>query len=473
MQVKAGAKEKQQNFRVDQNDLQLNSANQSEIHKHLLLDDHSLGMIDRETQIKLGAFLTNLMCHNLKYKVGRKEYLLLKPQLVRSVGSVKTIGHIVFEKGFVETFVAELDKIHDLNLQIERAVPMIYKPAPWKNYFFGGYYLRQTKMAKVLPQFREAIKYMTKADLSQVCSVLDTLGAVEWRVNKRVLEIVEHVWSIGGGLGKIPKRFVDRVITPEMIRDASYREKLKLLKEYQKNNEEHALRCEFLLRLRMTQSFKSCGKIYFPHNMDFRGRVYPIPPHLNHMGQDLNRGLLEFSKGKPLGKTGLYWLKVHLANTIGHDKLPLDERAAYSESIMDTIHRCAADPKNNLEWLESEDPWQALACMFEVSNAVKSGDPENYVSNLHVHVDGSCNGMQHYAAFGRDENAGRKLNLADSERPGDVYSAILKLVLQDIENESNQELIEVAESLRGNVTRKVIKQTVMTSVYGVTFIGAR
>jgi len=32
--------------------------------------------------------------------------------------------------------------------------------------------------------------------------------------------------------------------------------------------------------------------LYFPHNMDFRGRVYPIPPHLNHMGADINRGLL-------------------------------------------------------------------------------------------------------------------------------------------------------------------------------------
>lgn len=33
--------------------------------------------------------------------------------------------------------------------------------------------------------------------------------------------------------------------------------------------------------------------------------------------------------------------------------------------------------------------------------------------------------------------------------------------------------MEVAESLKENVSRKVIKQTVMTSVYGVTFIGAR
>ena len=61
--------------------------------------------------------------------------------------------------------------------------------------------------------------------------------------------------------------------------------------------------------------------------MDFRGRVYPIPPHLNHMGADINRGLLEFSKSKPLGENGLFWLKVHLANKIGQDKLPLYQRA--------------------------------------------------------------------------------------------------------------------------------------------------
>jgi DNA-directed RNA polymerase len=47
--------------------------------------------------------------------------------------------------------------------------------------------------------------------------------------------------------------------------------------------------------------------------------------------------------------------------------------------------------------------------------------------------------------------------LADSERPGDVYTAILRLVIKDMENESNPEMLEIAEGLKGNVTRKVIK----------------
>ena len=47
------------------------------------------------------------------------------------------------------------------------------------------------------------------------------------------------------------------------------------------------------------------------------------------------------------------------------------------------------------------------------------------------------------------------------------------MVIAEVEKEKDPELVEIAESLKGKVTRKVIKQTVMTSVYGVTFVGAR
>ena len=85
----------------------------------------------------------------------------------------------------------------------------------------------------------------------------------------------------------------------------------------------NSIRCSFLLKLNVARAFQHCDKIYFPHNIDFRGRVYPIPPHLNHIGADINRGLLEFSEGKRLGEKGLKWLKIHLANKMGKDKLSL------------------------------------------------------------------------------------------------------------------------------------------------------
>ena len=61
----------------------------SQIEQHLLVDDHSIGALSKETQIKIGGFLTNIMCKNLKYKIGKKEFLLLKPQTIRE-GTKKT-----------------------------------------------------------------------------------------------------------------------------------------------------------------------------------------------------------------------------------------------------------------------------------------------------------------------------------------------------------------------------------------------
>jgi DNA-directed RNA polymerase len=47
--------------------------------------------------------------------------------------------------------------------------------------------------------------------------------------------------------------------------------------------------------------------------------------------------------------------------------------------------------------------------------------------------------------------------LAESERPGDVYTAILKLVINDMQNDNNPDGMKIAEALEGKVTRKVIK----------------
>ena len=63
---------------------------------------------------------------------------------------------------------------------------------------------------------------MGRADLSQMCNVLNTLGNVEWRVNKKILETIEYVWSIGGGIGDIPKRYNERIVTAEMMKDATF-----------------------------------------------------------------------------------------------------------------------------------------------------------------------------------------------------------------------------------------------------------
>ena len=57
----------------------------------------------------------------------------------------------------------------------------------------------------------------------------------------------------------------------------------------------------------VAREFREEPVMYFPHDLDFRGRAYPIHPHLNHMGPDLCRGLLTFAEARPPGRA---WLRL-------------------------------------------------------------------------------------------------------------------------------------------------------------------
>ena len=93
---------------------------------------------------------------------------------------------------------------------------------------------------------------------------------------------------------------------------------------------------------------------------------------------------------------------------------------------------------------------------------------------LPVHQDGTCNGLQHYAALGGDARGARQVNLDITDRPSDVYTYVANMVekrmREDLEQDPEN---KYAKMLIGKIARKVVKQTVMTTVYGVTFVGAR
>lgn len=91
--------------------------------------------------------------------------------------------------------------------------------------------------------------------------------------------------------------------------------------------------------------------------------------------------------------------------------------------------------------------------------ALESGNPEAYESSLPVHQDGTCNGLQHYAALGGDVQGAKQVNLEASDKPSDVYSHVGAMVEEVIERDC-QRGEKYALMLRGKITRKVVKQTV-------------
>ncbi|KAJ2820856.1 DNA-directed RNA polymerase, partial [Coemansia sp. 'formosensis'] len=232
-----------------------------------------------------------------------------------------------------------------------RHLPMLVPPRPWLTFNSGGY-LSQDEPCMRIKDNAEQLRYLKKASnddrLYTLLAGLDSLGLTKWSINRPVFDAVRKVWNSGKELGKIPARTFD---VPEPARPDDYetndKARFKHRMEVQEWNNnrasQHSERCDCNYKVEIARAFLNYP-MYFPHNMDFRGRAYPIPPHFNHLGNDLCRGLLVFHEGRPLGERGMYWLKIHLANLFGKDKLSHDERLEFVTSNLDNIMASADNP---------------------------------------------------------------------------------------------------------------------------------
>ncbi|KJZ77810.1 hypothetical protein HIM_02987 [Hirsutella minnesotensis 3608] len=363
---------------------------------------------------------------------------------------------------------------------LAKHLPMVVPPKPWSGFTEGGLLDTKTNLVRVKPGDREQTRYTEAAiksgDMDQVLKGLDVLGKTAWRINTQVLDVMKEAWNDREAVANLPPMDPKFELPPEPDMSSDPRARIDWMQQVKtienKKSSLHSQRCFMNLQLEIADAFRN-QTIYFPHNIDYRGRAYPMPAYLNHMGADHTRAILRFAKGKELGARGLRWLKIHLANVYGMDKSSFDERESFTtENTANVIDSATQPLKGSRWWLQAEDPWQCLAACFELKAALDLPDPTKYISNLPVHQDGTCNGLQHYAALGGDSWGAKQVNLEPGERPADVYSAVADLVRKAIDKDADIG-VEFAKTLQGKITRKVVKQTVMTNVYGVTFAGAK
>jgi DNA-directed RNA polymerase len=432
---------------------------------------------------KVGAFLMSALIETAKIPVtlehpDTKELVTqMQPAFSHShqYKMGKKVGIILANNAVVKQLKRE--PVHSL---LAKHLPMLVTPDPWTRFNKGGFISHPSKMMRIKLGDKDQRHYaeaaIDKGDMQQTFKGLDVLGKTSWRINQPVFDVMLEAWNSGEGVANIapenPK--FELPPEPEASKDPLERRRwiraVKLVENARGGL--HSQRCFQNFQLEIARALRN-QEFYFPHNIDFRGRAYPIPPYLNHMGADHCRGLLRFGQGRQLGESGLKWLKIHLANVFGYDKASLKEREAFATHNIDKIYDSASSPlEGSRWWLKAEDPWQCLAACIELRNALESPSPKNFVSHLPVHQDGTCNGLQHYAALGGDLWGAQQVNLEPGDRPADVYSAVAELVKKSIKADKEKGN-PYAEILEGKITRKVVKQTVMTNVYGVTYIGAK
>ncbi|XP_006800467.2 DNA-directed RNA polymerase, mitochondrial [Neolamprologus brichardi] len=434
--------------------------------------------------LELGTYMVDMMVKNLKINSD-----ILNPAYDR-----KLIPILYHMYTFRSTRQVGFIKPHPILTQMQQeametkltfdsyVMPMLCPPVPWTSVKFGAYLLTPTKLMRTVDGATQHEELLEKCpNLHAIYDSLNQLGNCAWKINKPLLDIIISIFNDrGSDKLDIPPPLSEAPKIPHFNpQDHSYTAsekahmKRQVINAKKKCSEMHSLRMDALYKLSIANHMRD-EIFWFPHNMDFRGRTYPCPPYFNHLGSDVTRAILVFAEGKLLGPKGLDWLKIHLVNLTGLKKRSsLQGRLEYANTIMEDILDSADNPLNGRKWwMNADEPWQALACCMEIANAVRSPDPAQFISHFPVHQDGSCNGLQHYAALGRDVIGATSVNLMPCDVPQDVYSGVAQQV-EELRARDAESGLKIAQVLEGFISRKVVKQTVMTVVYGVTRYGGR
>lgn len=375
-------------------------------------------------------------------------------------------------------------------------LPMVCKPKPWTSILDGGYispYLKRNKFIK--NNNRDYLKKLSTAEMPHVFEAVNHLQDTAWQINSRVLNVVKELWQEGREVVELPDR-EDELLPifpyPEKTKEDAYTaEEAEVVKKWKRdtyeihkrNIKKRSIRILVSQILRIASDFKSFKSIYFPHQMDFRGRVYPIPVLLQPQGSDLAKGLLHFSKGKQVDKESIKWLQVHGANVYGYDKCNYTDRIQWVLERHSEIKSYAENPLDVRGWTEADKPFQFLAFCMEYNDYLNN--PDDFTTHIPVQLDGTCNGLQHYSALLRDKEGGKAVNLVNAEIPSDIYAKVaekLEEKLNEIHKSGNNSLVNMCSSddnklaecwLRLGINRKLTKRPVMVLPYGGTMISCR
>lgn len=369
--------------------------------------------------------------------------------------------------------------------------PCVVPPKPWTGVVGGGYW---AKGRRPLPLIRlgskSAVARYEDVYMPEVYDAVNIIQNTPWKVNKKVLDVVNMV-------EKLNNTPIDDIPQMEPLKPEDYagetEEELKAWKKaaagiYRREKARQSRRLSLSFIVNQANKFSQFKAIWFPYNMDWRGRVYAVPM-FNPQGNDMQKGLLTLAVCKPIGADGFKWLKVHGANCAGVDKVTFEERIKWVEDNHDNIMTAAKSPMDSIEWWGKLDsPFCFLAFCFEYAGVMHHG--LSYSCSLPIAFDGSCSGIQHFSAMLRDHIGGHAVNLTPSGKVQDIYRIVSDRIEEELKvlliNGTDNEMVTHEDKKTGEITeriklgtrelarqwltygmsRKVTKRSVMTLAYG-------
>lgn len=372
---------------------------------------------------------------------------------------------------------SSLDYIEALNdLSADRMplyLPFVEEPLDWIDPMSGGFHtLNVYSTALVKTSDRDYIHKLGEAPMEEVYASVNMLQRTPWKLNVPIYEMFDYLWTESLPAVGLPTR--DNLPLPP--RPVNIGEDKEARQEWRKkaravHDANHRRGSERLAASRLHWICKQfIGKTFwFCHQLDWRGRSYPVTYYLSPQGADYVKALLTFATGAPVvSPEAKRAHAVHGANLWGLDKLTFDKRTEWVANQEAWLRGIAQDPLDCRDWEGASSPWQFLA--WAVDHVAILDDPK-HCSTLPIHQDATQSGIQIYSLLLRDAEAAAATNVTPSDTPQDLYGLVaskLEGLLQQTAKEPgiNQRLAKCW--LEFGVDRKCCKRPVMTRVYNAT-----
>ena len=361
--------------------------------------------------------------------------------------------------------------------------PMIMPPYKWSKDTLGPYARQEINL--IVPMVRNmgqeqraAIsKGLRSGELDDVCEAMNFIQETPYRVNSYVFDALKWVYddmdketgesALAEQIKGFPKTrrieyAADDKLPPEEF--AALKKQDQILKARAlANKKRYNLGAkgarEMLPRMiGHAMSVMPYDRFWLPHNLDWRGRIYPVPD-FSPQNVDYVRAMFEFANRTLIDEDSELFLKLQIANTGGQDKEPLDKRMQWVDDNEKQILAAGEDFKTTVDFWGSQDKssFQFLAACrewYRYKQAKDAGEP--FYSGLPVGMDATQSGVQHYSAANLSLDEGEKVNLVQGERPTDFYKLCLNTAIEILEEDEKALLKYIEENPRNANDDKVI-----------------
>ena len=317
-------------------------------------------------------------------------------------------------------------------------------------------------------------------EMEDVYNSVNIMQDTAWEINKPVYEVIRKLLETNTAIGGLPVDPEDESNIPLPIKpvdiatndDALKRWKREASMVYQARAKTKSKFIQVNQIVEEARQLKDRKEFFYPYQLDFRGRIYPVPSMLSPQSADYSRALLKFKYGKPMGTDEAFnSFAVAGANLFGEtDKEELSVRRQWVIDNSAKIISTANNPLEDTWWADADKPFSFLAFCFEYKDFANTDFDSAFVTTLPIQSDCSNSGLQHYSAMMRDEVGGRATNLVPSNKPNDVYGLVAEKLIAKLKDNPHA-LAKLW--LNYGIDRKLCKKPVMCLPYSLTMFSCR